>query len=107
MINLSAGLGYIHHALKRQSGNRQFHIAQGLALIFKYYDARHEINNENMSSESSYNVGRAYHALGLYHLALQYYQEAQNGLASSDVIVNALYNVHIMCITSYRFSNKY
>lgn len=107
MINLSAGLGYIHHALKRQSGNRQFHIAQGLALIYKYYEARHEANNEVMSSESSYNLGRAYHALGLYHLALRYYQEAREVLSNSDITINALYNTHVMCIATYRYSNFY
>jgi len=100
MIHLSAGLGYIHHALKRQSGNRQFYIAQGLALIFQYYQTRHESDNSLLTREASYNIGRAYHAFGLYHLALRYYKKAQDRNCMTDISLNASYNTYISCVAS-------
>lgn len=75
MINLSLALGYIHYALKRQSENRHYLIMQGLSFLFVYYDLRHSSKSLQEKQEAEYNVARAYHMLGLTHLAIPYYQK--------------------------------
>lgn len=87
MINLSLALGYIHHALKRQSENRHYLIMQGLSFLFVYYDLRHSSVSLQEKREAEYNVARAYHMLGLTHLAIPYYQrclELSQDLYGSD-----------------------
>lgn len=74
MINLSLALAYLHYAIKRQSGNRHHLIMQGFAFLFAYYDLRQRANVGMEKQEADYNVARAYHALGLTHLAIPYYE---------------------------------
>jgi general transcription factor 3C polypeptide 3 (transcription factor C subunit 4) len=104
VINLSIGLGYIHHGLKRQSENRQFHIMQGLTFLFKYYDSRRISPRLEERQEAHYNIARTYHLVGLTHLAFPYYQkalretdEAPNPQAASeDLVRDAAYNLQTL-----------
>lgn len=73
MINLSLALGYLHYAIKRQSGNRHHLMMQGFAFLFAYYDLRQRANVISEKQEAEYNVAQAYHMLGLTHLAIPYY----------------------------------
>ncbi|KXJ94601.1 hypothetical protein Micbo1qcDRAFT_193734 [Microdochium bolleyi] len=84
MIILSIGQCYVHYALKRQSENRQHIIAQGFLFLHQYYDMRCGISSSALSSslppptpaqrqEAHYNLARTYHAVGLPHLAVEYY----------------------------------
>jgi general transcription factor 3C polypeptide 3 (transcription factor C subunit 4) len=112
MINFSVGLGYIHHALKRQSGNRQYLLAQGLALVFQYYGADLTAQAGKWQQETAYNTGRVFQLLGLNHLAFRYYRPAldrKNSLSlgqDSDDIetvvgsLGAAYNVLTSAILS-------
>lgn len=75
MINLSLALAYIHYALKRQSSNRHQLIIQGFTFLFEYYDIRRSSSYPSERQEAAYNVGRAYHLLGLAHLAIPYYED--------------------------------
>jgi len=74
MINLSLALGYIHYSLKRQSENRHYIMIQGFSFLFTYYDIRHASLVPSEKQEANYNVARAYHILGLTHLAIPYYE---------------------------------
>ena len=74
MINLSLALGYLHYALKRQADNRHHILMQGLAFLFQYYDCRQRSSISSEKQEAEYNVGHAYHLLGLTHLAIPYYE---------------------------------
>lgn len=47
---------------------------QGLAFLMEYYDDRQGTGNCCYRQEAEYNVGRAYHLLGLIHLAIPYYE---------------------------------
>lgn len=78
VINLSIGLAYIHHNLKRQTENRQHGILQGLTFIMRYYESRKDSEHLQERLEANYNVGRTYHLLGLTHLALPYYWKVLN-----------------------------
>lgn len=74
MIKLSLSLSYIQYALKRQADNRHRLLMQGLAFLVDYYDDRLELGNCSEKQEAEYNVARAYHLLGLTHLAIPYYE---------------------------------
>jgi general transcription factor 3C polypeptide 3 (transcription factor C subunit 4) len=97
MITLSIGLGYVHYGLKRQAENRQFHIMQGLSFLMKYYQSRHSSPRAEERQEASYNIARAYHMLGLTHLALPYYMEvlaeSQDKTIQDELVIDAAYNL--------------
>lgn len=97
MIKLSIGLGYVHYGLKRQAENRQFHIMQGLTFLLDYYETRRASQHVEERQEASYNVARAYHMLGLSHLALPYYVEvlddAQSATEQEDLAIDAAFNL--------------
>jgi general transcription factor 3C polypeptide 3 (transcription factor C subunit 4) len=73
MVNLCIGLSYIQQALKRQSENRHQLVMQGIAFLNIYYDIRKKSEQLVERQEAEYNMGRAYHLLGLSHLAEPYY----------------------------------
>ncbi|KAH9879988.1 hypothetical protein J1614_002013 [Plenodomus biglobosus] len=74
MVNLSIGVAYIQHAMKRLSENRQYQIQQGLAFIHRYYELRTQENIAIHCQEAEFNVGRMWHSLGLVTLALPAYE---------------------------------
>ena len=75
VIKLSLGLGYIHHAFRRQADNRHQLLTQGIALLLEYHEDRKQVGNKSEQQESWYNLGRAYHLVGLSHLAVPYYEK--------------------------------
>ncbi|KAL6715712.1 transcription factor TFIIIC subunit tfc4 [Lecanora helva] len=78
MIKLSLAQGYIHYALKRQAGNRHQILMQGFTFLAEYYDARCSSTSLLQKQEAEYNVGHAYHLVGLTHLARPYYERCLN-----------------------------
>ena len=74
VIKFSLAMGYIHYALKRQAGNRHNILMQGLGFLLQYYDERRRSSSFSEQQEAEYNVGHAYHLLGLAHLALPHYE---------------------------------
>lgn len=104
MICLSIGLAYVHHALKRQADNRQYHIMQGLSFLFRYYDMRTVSTHIEERQEAHYCIARTYHVVGLTHLALPYYWKVlQEGYGESrtkdDVVRDAAYNIQTMYLS--------
>lgn len=88
MILLSIGLGYIHYAIKRQSENRHYLIMQGFSFLYTYYHDRKLSDVPSERQEAEFNVGRAYHMLGLTHLGIPYYERC---LAMSDSVQEAVH----------------
>ncbi|KAL2753820.1 hypothetical protein ACRALDRAFT_1064970 [Sodiomyces alcalophilus JCM 7366] len=78
MVNLSVGLGYVHHGLKRQSENRQYLIMQGLSCIFEYLCCRNA-GTQGERVEACYVTARVFHILGLQHLANGWYNRVFEG----------------------------
>ena len=78
-IKLSISLGYLHWSLKRQAENRHHILMQGFAFLTEYYDDRQKTQNSSQMQEANYNVGRAYHLVGLTHLAVPYYERCLAG----------------------------
>ena len=64
MINLSLGIAHIQRSMQRKSQNRHHHIACGFTYIFNYQ----EIVGE--TPETNYNLGRAFHHLGMFYHSL-------------------------------------
>ncbi|KAI9821550.1 MAG: transcription factor TFIIIC subunit tfc4 [Phylliscum demangeonii] len=75
MVILFIALSYLHCALKRQSSNRHHLIVQGLSFLYDYHRLRSESSDLVERQEAEYNVGRAYHTMGLTHLAMPYYEK--------------------------------
>ena len=103
MINLSAGLSYVHLALKRQIDNRQHNIIQGTTFLFRYYDSRKNSTKTEERQEAHFNIARAYHMLGLTHLAIPFYwkvfDELTQGISDSeqeDLVVDTAYNLQTL-----------
>lgn len=110
MISLSVGLGYIHHALKRQADNRQYLIMQGFACVFEFCHSKLS-GTPDERREAFFGVARTFHMLGLHHLALEWYRkvlgpedtetaELQESPSSRDVVLNAAYNEYALFISS-------
>lgn len=109
MVNLSVGLGYIHHGLKRQAENRQYLIMQGLASVFEY--SRASLPSESLEPaelrEINFTVARAFHMLGLQHLAHNSYSKVLSSTAGlpvdtpgdGDTMVATLFNEYILLVT--------
>jgi general transcription factor 3C polypeptide 3 (transcription factor C subunit 4) len=99
MINLNIGLAYVHYALKRQAENRQHLILQGLTFLFTYYESRSQSSSLEERQEAHYNMARAYHMLGITHLAIPYYllvlKKAVGHEESmrEDLMIDAAYNL--------------
>ena len=74
LVNFSLAVSYLHYALKRQSLNRHAHVMQGLSFLFRYRELRMASGNLAERQEVEFNTGRAFHMLGLEHLALPYYR---------------------------------
>lgn len=74
VLNLSIGVAYIQHAMKRLSENRQFQIQQGLAFVYRYHELRTEENIAVYCSEAEFNLGRIWHTLGLVSQAIPAYE---------------------------------
>jgi general transcription factor 3C polypeptide 3 (transcription factor C subunit 4) len=76
ILNLSIGVAYIQHAMKRLSENRQYQIQQGLSFVYRYYDLRTKDGATAIHhQEADFNVGRMWHGLGLVTLALPAYEK--------------------------------
>lgn len=83
LLELSIGISYIHRAVQRQADNRHLMILQVLTFMFNYYRLIFK-KSENyfprdaarMKQEVEYNIGRAFHQLGLLALAIGYYERA-------------------------------
>nr|CAG8449664.1 14777_t:CDS:2 [Entrophospora candida] len=70
LVCFSMGLAYLHHAMQRKTSNQHLQILQGFNFLYEYY----ELKSKNQEAE--YNLGHAFHQLGLTHLAILHYEKA-------------------------------
>ncbi|KAK9386581.1 hypothetical protein V1515DRAFT_557347 [Lipomyces mesembrius] len=81
MILFSIAMAHLHRAMQRQTNNRHLQIVQGLSYLIDYYRARVGSSKGKVTGwaelqETNYNMGRAFHMLGLPTLAAKYYESA-------------------------------
>ncbi|RCH84161.1 transcription factor TFIIIC subunit tfc4, partial [Rhizopus stolonifer] len=98
---LSLGISLLHTAIQRKSDDRHMQIVQGMMFIYEYA----KLSGHNQESE--YNIGRAFHLLGLTHLAVTHYEKVLCMPAPSKAATRqpkpfdkAAYNLHLIYITS-------
>ena len=105
LLELSIGLSYIHRSVQRQADNRHLMILQGLTFIFNYYnlilkssESYSPPDSARMKQEAEYNVGRAFHQLGLLTLAVGYYERAieVEGVKGGGVRFEAAHNLALV-----------
>ncbi|XP_072019702.1 LOW QUALITY PROTEIN: general transcription factor 3C polypeptide 3-like [Amphiura filiformis] len=96
LLNFCIGLCMLHIACQRFSLKKHSLIVQGFSFLKRYEDLRGD------SQEVSYNLGRALHQLGLYHLAVHFYQKALDtppsiaGDARFDLQREVAYNLSLI-----------
>ena len=69
-LNLAIAAVLIQSAMKRQTDNRQYGVHQALSFLYRYYELRTASGRAAPVQEAEYNMARAWHLLGLTHLAL-------------------------------------
>ncbi|KAI2626665.1 TPR-like protein [Hypoxylon sp. NC1633] len=109
MVQLAVGHCYVHYALKRQSENRQYLLTQGFYFLHQYYDNKVASPEAAQRQEAHYNLARSYHAVGIPHLAAQYYRrtlqdvpdDSNNSttMGRNDLTLEAAYNLQQICWT--------
>ncbi|KAI0841722.1 TPR-like protein [Hypoxylon sp. FL0890] len=108
MVTLSVGHCYLHYALKRQAENRQYLLTQGFHFLHQYYELKLASPDAAQRQEAHYNLARSYHAIGIPHIAAEYYRRALqevpddsgNGIMGrNDLTQEAAYNLGQICWT--------
>ncbi|KAI0881909.1 TPR-like protein [Annulohypoxylon maeteangense] len=106
MVILSVGNCYVYYALKRQAENRQYLLTQGFHFLHQYYELKLASPDTAQRQEAHYNLARSYHAVGIPHLATEYYRRALrevpddsgNGvMGRNDLSREAAYNMAQIC----------
>jgi len=70
LVTLCLGLQYVQLACQRFPRSRHSCVVQGIIFLFQYLGLRGECQ------EAFYNIGRAFHQLGLLQFAIHYYNKA-------------------------------
>ncbi|KAL1412045.1 transcription factor TFIIIC subunit tfc4 [Vanrija albida] len=80
LLCLLIAQAFFGRALVRQSDNRNYQIAQGLAFLARY----RKLSPQDVGSqeEVEYNYGRAFHGLGISHLAVKHYETVLESVRS-------------------------
>lgn len=108
MVILSVGNCYVYYALKRQAENRQYLLTQGFYFLHQYYELKLASSDTAQRQEAHYNLARSYHAVGIPHLATEYYKrvlqevpdDSENGIMGrNDLSREAAYNMAQICWT--------
>ncbi|KAF6072433.1 Tetratricopeptide repeat family protein [Candida albicans] len=86
MLCLILGLGHLHRSMQRLSANRHIQLLQGISYILEYKKLRQLNATIYELQEIEYNLGRLFHTLGLFTLAVRHYEQV---LAMKDDIVNS------------------
>jgi general transcription factor 3C polypeptide 3 (transcription factor C subunit 4) len=109
LLELSIGLTYIHRAMQRQADNRHILILQGMTFLFQYYHGINEraekyegLDAAGMRQQAEYNIGRAFHQLGLLTFAIKYYEKVVEisdeweGKLKRDLVFEAVHNMTLI-----------
>lgn len=83
LFYLSFGVTNILLGIKRKTKNKNKKFKDGFVFMFKYYEKRKNL----YYIEASYNIGRAFHQIGLYEKSLEYYMNALSESKGSEKYV--------------------
>ncbi|CAI4062223.1 transcription factor TFIIIC subunit TFC4 SKDI_07G3010 [Saccharomyces kudriavzevii IFO 1802] len=92
MVNLLMGLSHIHRAMQRLTAQRHFQILHGLRYLYRYYTIRKDQYTDLEKQEADYNLGRAFHLIGLVSIAVEYYNRVLENYHDEKLKKHAAYN---------------
>lgn len=85
IICFLAGLAHVHRSMQRSSTNRHLELLQGLKYVMEYFELRTSSKFGRMEyQEALYNLARVYHLLGLFSIAVEYYDKVLNEFDDLD-----------------------
>ncbi|KNE70205.1 hypothetical protein AMAG_15173 [Allomyces macrogynus ATCC 38327] len=112
MLNLTLGVAYLHRAMQRKSDNRHQQVAQGIAFLLRFAEISLAPPAPAAAGEPSdngvppvfrqprtlvlYNLGRAFHQIGLVALATRYYRMALDDKSAPQFHREAAYNLALV-----------
>ncbi|CDO92765.1 unnamed protein product [Kluyveromyces dobzhanskii CBS 2104] len=104
MLDLMIGLSHLHRSMQRLTGNRHFQILQGFKYLYQYHELRHKYYSDIERQEADYNIGRAYHILGLFSPAVKYYKKVLDNYEDLNLKKHAAYNLILIYNESENFA---
>ncbi|GCF00945.1 transcription factor TFIIIC subunit tfc4 [Zygosaccharomyces mellis] len=102
MLNLMMGLSHLHRSMQRLTASRHYQVLHGLRYIYRYYEIRSTMYTEIEKQEADYNLGRAFHLLGLVSIAVENYYKVLNSYEDEKLKKHAAYNL----VTIYQESGN-
>jgi len=90
--SLLLGVSFLHLSCQKFHTTRHTSILHGLIFMFQYFKLREE------NQEAYYNLGRAFHQIGLVHFAVHYYNKALQFPLHNEKnkdMINATYHPYI------------
>lgn len=113
IVCLLAGLAHVHRSMQRSSTNRHLELLQGLKYVMEYFELRSSSKFGRLEyQEALYNLGRVYHLLGLFSIAVEYYDRVLTEFddldSEEDLKRQTAYNLVLIYNSSgnTRLSNK-
>jgi general transcription factor 3C polypeptide 3 (transcription factor C subunit 4) len=86
IVTFLSGLAHIHRSMQRSSPNRHLELLQGIKYLMEYYELRTSAKFGKLEEqEALYNVGRAFHLLGLFPIAIEYYNKVLENFPDLDI----------------------
>lgn len=101
-VNLLLGLSHMQRSMQRLTAARHFQILHGLRYLYRYYDIRNTMYTDVEKQEADYNLGRAFHLIGLVSIAIKYYNKVLNDYEDEKLKKHAAFN----CINIYQESGN-
>lgn len=100
VVLLTLGIVYVQRAIQRVTTNRHLQILQGLSYMQDYRATRQK--NDAQKQEADYNMGRFFHGLGLFTLAIPFYEHVLGYDIDEeyDLSREAAYNLHLISAIS-------
>lgn len=86
IVTLLAGLAHVHRSMQRSSQNRHLELLQGIKYVMEYFELRTSSKFGRLEEqEALYNLGRIFHLLGLFPIAIDYYNQVLKNFDDLDI----------------------
>ncbi|SCU95807.1 LAFA_0G02410g1_1 [Lachancea sp. 'fantastica'] len=102
MVNLMMGLAHLHRSMQRLTAARHIQILHGFRFLYRYHEIRSTKYSAIERQEADYNIGRAFHLLGLFSIAVRYYDKVLGDYDDIKLKRHAAYN----CVLIYSESGN-
>ncbi|QPG74017.1 hypothetical protein FOA43_001334 [Brettanomyces nanus] len=108
-------LSNLNRSTQRKTLNTNFQILQGLTFLFEYVELK-DFDDPYQKMEALYNVGRAFHQLGLDNIAINFYEKVLSILVDEEAYdlkretaynLYIIYNIHQNFRLAEEIMNKY